>query len=173
VGRLLGCKRLIPGIRHIEFRARGCGSALEGSGATQFILATQMEKIRSLKLKWPDVPAVSDVLCIIEPRGGGAVTVLANEQGRDCLQKVFPEWSIPWEANSSGFPRDWLYAVFHVPELARGAHNLPQFADKVPLDEAAPAQLLAVAAKNQGARAMTWDEQRKPQFELFIPSRAA
>jgi hypothetical protein len=136
-------------------------------------LATQMEKIRSLKLKWPDVPAVSDVLCIIEPRGGGGVTVLANEQGRDCLQKVFPEWSIPWEANSSGFPREWLYAVFHVPELARGAHNLPQFADKVPLDEAVPAQLLAVAAKNQGARAMTWDEQRKPQFELFIPSRAA
>jgi len=63
-----------------------------------------------------------------------------------------------------------------MPELARrGAHNLPPIAGGVPLDEATPAQLaflLAIAAKNQGARAMTWDEQRKPQFELFMPSRA-
>jgi len=135
-----------------------------------------MEKIRSVKLKWPDVPAISDALCIVEPRGGGAVTVIANEQGRDCLQKVFPKWSIPWETSSWGFSSDWLHAVFQMPELARrGAHNLPPIAGGVPLDEATPAQLAflrAIAAKNPGARAMTWDEQRKPQFELFMPSRA-
>ena len=100
----------------------------------------------------------------------------ASGGGRDCLQKVFPKWSIPWETSSWGFSSDWLHAVFQMPELARrGAHNLPPIAGGVPLDEATPAQLaflLAIAAKNQGARAMTWDEQRKPQFELFMPSRA-
>src|SRR2546427_4314241 len=53
----------------------------------------------------------------------------ASGGGRDCLQKVFPKWSIPWETSSWGFSSDWLHAVFQMPELARrGAHNLPPIA---------------------------------------------
>ena len=130
-------------------------------------------KSKHIELTMEDVPNVSDVLCICEPRGGGAVTVLANAQGRDCLQKVFPKWITPWEQNAAGMPSDWLHAVFRMPELAdHGAHNLPPISGGMPLEEATPAALaflLAVAATNQGARVMTWDEQRELQFKLYLP----
>jgi len=132
-----------------------------------------MMKVIESKMTMKDVPRVSDVLCIVEPHGDGAVTVLANQHGRDCLQKVFPEWSVPWEPYVSSFPSDWLHAVFPVPELAsKHAHSLPPINGNVPLVEATPAALaflLAIAAKNQGGRAMTWDDQREPQLQLFIP----
>jgi hypothetical protein len=130
-------------------------------------------KVKEVKLTWTDVPSVSDVLCIVEPRGGGAVTVLANAYGRDCLQKVFPNWDIPWEPNASAFPRDWLHAVFPIPELAsRGGHNLPPINGSIPLATATPASLaflLAIGAKNQGARAMTWGDEQEPPLHLFVP----
>ena len=133
------------------------------------------EKKKVLELSRDDVPHVSDVFCICEPRGGGSITVLANAHGRASLQKVFPEWSIPWEKqNSSRFPNDWLLAIFHMPNLAsRGGHNLPPITGGAPLEEATPAALavlLTIAAKDQGARAMMWDEQGDPPLRLFLPA---
>jgi hypothetical protein len=49
-----------------------------------------------------------------------------------------------------------------------------RFTGNAPLDEATPSALtflLAFAAKSQGARVITFDEQSKPQLALFIPSR--
>ncbi len=137
--------------------------------------ANQMTKRKEIQLKMGDVPRVSDVLCICEPRGRGDVTVLANARGRDCLQRVFPEWSIPWEANACAMPSDWLHALFPLPELASGAHRLPPITGDVSIDEATPAALtflLAIAAMNEGARAVMWDDQWEPQLSLFVPDRA-
>ena len=55
-------------------------------------------KTKQIMLNTNDVPNVSDVVCICEPRGEGGVTVLANAHGRNCLQKVFPAWSIPFSS---------------------------------------------------------------------------
>jgi hypothetical protein len=127
---------------------------------------------KEIKITWRIVPDMTDVLCVCEPRGGGAVTVLANQRGRECLQKVFPNAQIPWEPNTCNMPRDWLHSIFLVPELARGHHALPPITGNVPLEEAAPAALtypLAYAVQTQGVRAMTWDEQDEPQHRLHLP----
>jgi hypothetical protein len=130
-------------------------------------------KTKQIELNTNDIPNITDVLCICEPHSSkGAVTVLANARGRDCLQKVFPAWGIPWETDSK-MPSDWLHAAFYVPEMAsRGGHHLPPITGGIPLEEAAPAALaflLAIAAKEQGARAMTWDDQQEVPFTLYPP----
>jgi hypothetical protein len=132
-------------------------------------------KVKNMTLTMADIAKVSDVLCITEPRGGGAVTVLANMHGENCLQRVFPNWDIPWEPNTFAFPPDWLHAIFPVPALAGlGSHRLPSINGDIPLEMATPVQLtflLAVAANKQGARAVMWDEDGKPQLRLFVPPR--
>lgn len=66
-------------------------------------------KVIGVALK--DVPNISDVLCVCEPRGGGTVTVFANAQGRACLQKVFPTSQTSWTLGEP-MPREWLQTVF-------------------------------------------------------------
>ena len=127
---------------------------------------------RDVRMTWKDVPQVCDALCIVEPRGGGAVTVLAKAFGQTSSEKVFPNWRIPWERNPSSFPHDWLHAVFHVPELARGVNELPPITGGAQLEEAAPhalAFLLAMGAYHQGARVAIWNEGGDPELTLHIP----
>jgi hypothetical protein len=133
-----------------------------------------MIETRDVEITPADVPNIADVLCICEPRGGGAVSVIANQLGRDCLHRIFPTWDIPWERNVTGFPGDWLQAIFDVPRLAHGTHNLPPITGNAVLEEATPKALtflIAIAAKYQGARAMLWDEESDPPFELYVPPR--
>jgi len=121
-----------------------------------------------------DVPNVSDVLCIVEPRGGGAVIVLANAKGRECLQRIFPNSQPSWKPNESNMPPNWRHAVFHMPELARGEHALPPIAGDTPLKEATPAALaylLAYAVERQGGCAMIFDEDGDPPLRLLAPAR--
>ena len=122
-----------------------------------------------------DIPNMADLLCVVEPRGRGAVTVLANAHGRDAVKRVFPVTRISWESNASGMPLDWLHAALNVPALASsGGHGLPRevYGDAA-LDEATPealAFLLAIAVKDQGARAAVWDEGAEVPFRVFAPS---
>jgi hypothetical protein len=103
-----------------------------------------------------DIPNMADLLCIVEPRGLGAVTVLANAHGRDAVNRVFPVTRISWESNASGMPLDWLQ-----PALASsGGHELPR----------ALAFLIAIGVRNQGARAAVWDEGAEVPFRVFVPS---
>src|SRR5262245_50653375 len=133
-------------------------------------------KTKEVMLKHDDIPKVCDVFCIVEPRGGGNVTVAANGHGRECLQKVFPRWSIPWKPFTASFPSDWLSTIVDVPNLARrGDHQLPMnITGGTPLEDATPAAvtlLLAFGARNQGARVMKWDEDGgEHQYQLFRPS---
>jgi hypothetical protein len=132
------------------------------------------KRVIKIKLTMRDVPQVADVLCIVEPRGGGAVTVLANTFGQACLEKVFPRWRIPWAPNHSAFPRDWLHAVFDMPDLVHGTHNLPPITDGAQLEQATPPQFafwLAMGAYHQGARAMMWNDGGDEPLQLFIPPR--
>jgi hypothetical protein len=102
-----------------------------------------------------EVPNVSDVLCIVEPRGGRDVIVLANAKGRECLQRIFPNSQPSWKPNASDMPPNWRHAIFHVPELARLEHALPSITGDTPLKEATPtalAYLLAYAVERQGGR---------------------
>ena len=102
------------------------------------------------------------------------MSVLAGAHGRDCLQKIFLKWiTLLGNKTLPACRATGLHAVFRMPELAdHGAHNLPPISGGMPLEEATPAALaflLAVAATNQGARVMTWDEQRELQFKLYLP----
>jgi hypothetical protein len=128
---------------------------------------------RPFDLTPEDLPNVTDVVCVAEPRAPGAIAAFANAPGRNALQKVFPEWSIPWEPNAVTLPPDWLLALFHMPTLAEryGIRDLESITGGAPLEDATPAALaflLATVAKDQGARAATWDGQ---VLDLYTPPR--
>ena len=109
-----------------------------------------------------DVTNISDVVCIVDRRGRGAVGVYANAAGRACLQRIFPAFRPSWESSAGKMPDDWLKAVFYVAELARGEHALPPIYGDAVLEEATPeaiAYLLAHAVREHGARAMIWNNE--------------
>ena len=85
----------------------------------------------------------------------------ANAKGRRCIEQVFPSAFIKWREPGDGsfpLPPDWQGFSLNVPDVAAlpVPNNLPPITGGVPLDEAQPdalAVLMAIAAKDQGARA--------------------
>ena len=126
-------------------------------------------KVIGVALK--DVPNISDVLCVCEPRGGGTVTVFANARGERVCKKFFPLRK-PHGRSASPCRANGCRPFLNVPDLARGDHTLPPINGNIPLDEASPgalAYLLAYAVQRQGARAMMWDEEGAPPLRLLTP----
>jgi hypothetical protein len=118
--------------------------------------AAVARKTKSFKLNVADLPHNADALFRGEP--GGWVWMAANPRGRHCIEQVFPKAYIEWRDPGDGFPSDWQGFSLHVPKVAAlpAPNNLPPITGDVPLDEAQPDQLaflMAIAAKNQGARA--------------------
>jgi hypothetical protein len=115
-----------------------------------------MPKTKSFKLKVSDLPYNADALFCGEL--GGWVWMAANAKGRHCIEQVFPKAYIEWRDPGEGFPSDWQGFSLHLPEVAKlpAPNNLPKITGGIPLDKAKPdalAFLMAVAAKDQGARA--------------------
>jgi hypothetical protein len=113
-------------------------------------------KSKSFKLNLADLPDNADALFRGEP--GGWVSMAANPRGRHCIEQVFPKTYIEWRDPGDGFSSDWQGFSLHVPNVAAlpAPNNLPPITGDVPLDEAQPDQLaflMAIAAKDQGARA--------------------
>jgi hypothetical protein len=118
--------------------------------------AATARKSKSFKLDAADLPHNADALFRGEPSGW--VSMAANPKGRHCIEKVFPKAYIEWRDPGDGSPSDWQGFSLHVPEVAAlpAPNNLPPITGDVPLDEAQPdalAFLMAIAAKDQGARA--------------------
>jgi hypothetical protein len=112
-------------------------------------------KSKSFKLNLADLPHHADALFRGEP--GGWVWMAADPRGH-CIEQVFPTAYIEWRDPGDGFPSDWQGFSLHVPQVAAlpMPNKLPPITGGVPLDEAQPDQLaflMAIAAKNQGARA--------------------
>ena len=110
---------------------------------------------KSVNLTVADLYHNADALFRGEP--GGWVSMAANPRGRHCIEQVFPKTYIEWRDPGDGFPSDWQGFSLHVPQVAAlpMPNKLPPITGGVPLDEAQPDQLaflMAIAAKNQGAR---------------------
>jgi hypothetical protein len=107
-----------------------------------------------MNLSVDDLPQMIDAFFHGEPEGW--VVIAANAHGRTCVERVFPAAYIQWREHGGDFPTDWQGFSPNLPDIASATqHHLPPIND-VPLDEATPDQLaylLAIATKNQGARA--------------------
>jgi hypothetical protein len=112
-------------------------------------------KVKRFQLTGTDIPNMVDAL--FQGRGDGWVIIAANAKGRQCVAQVFPDARIAWRDPGDGLPEDWRGFDLNLPDVAGATrHNLPPIYD-VPLDEARPdalAFVLAIAAKDQGARSM-------------------
>jgi hypothetical protein len=114
-------------------------------------------KAKRFALTRTDIPNMVDA--IFHGRGDGWVVIAANAKGRQCIEQVFPNAHIAWRDPdpADNFPEDWRGFDLNLPDVASATrHDLPPIYD-VPLDEARPdalAFVLAIAARNQGARSM-------------------
>jgi hypothetical protein len=128
-------------------------------------------KSRNFNVAFADVPKMVDVLFIgCDGEHLGEVVAKASPAGREAVEKIVPgthtEWRDDLGPDAAFFPDDWKEFTFVVAGLLSDLprfglkHNLPQYLiDLRPIEDINPDQwavLMAIGAKDQGARAALW-----------------
>lgn len=128
-------------------------------------------KSRNINVALADLPQIVDVLFIgCDGEHLGEVVAKASPAGRAAVEKLFPgihtEWRDDLGPDAAFFPNDWKEFTFVIPGLLSDLprfglkHNLPQhLIDLRPIEDISPDQwavLMAIGAKDQGARAALW-----------------
>jgi hypothetical protein len=128
-------------------------------------------KSRNFEVAFADVPQIADVLFVgCDGEHLGDVVAKASPAGREAVDKLFPgthaEWRDGLGQDAAFFPDDWKEFTFVIPSLLIDLprfglkHNLPQHlinlrpVEKISSDQWA--MLMAIGAKDQGARAAFW-----------------
>jgi hypothetical protein len=122
-------------------------------------MRSKVRRTKKCMIKPSDIFKMTDAFFTADPEDGpGWVCMVANGDGRACIDALFPEAHIDWDVGKEDvLPEDWRAFCFNVPDTAAATeHKLPMDITRgVDLRDAtaeALAFLLAHGVNRQGGR---------------------